>query len=127
MWKDAVIQVLHKKKDPTDCGNYRGVSLVAHATKFLLKIVALRLDLYPERECLLRESQCGFRLGRSTVEMMFVVRRLQELGRKEGFPIYMLSGSPERARLCRPLPFVGCSRVIWGAAGDGRYHASVPR
>ena len=46
LWKDAVIQVLHKKKDPTDCGNYRGISLVAHAGKVLLKIVALRLGSY---------------------------------------------------------------------------------
>ena len=114
LWKDAVIQVLHKKKDPTDCGNYRGISLDAHAGKFLLKIVALRLGSYLERERLLPESQCGFRPGRSTVDMMFVVRRLQELGRKEG----------ARARL---LPSLGCSRAIWGAAGDGRYRAPVPR
>ena len=43
LWKDAVIQVLHKKKGPTDCGNYRGIFLVAHAVKVLLKIVALAL------------------------------------------------------------------------------------
>ena len=35
LWKDAVIQVLHKKKDPTDCGNYRGISLVLHAGSYL--------------------------------------------------------------------------------------------
>ena len=28
-WRDAVIKVLHKKKDRTECGNYRGISLVA--------------------------------------------------------------------------------------------------
>ena len=65
LWKDAVIQVLHKKKDSTNCGNYRGISLVAHAGKVLLKIVALRLGSYLERERLLPESQCGFRPGRS--------------------------------------------------------------
>ena len=75
---------MHKKKGPTDCGNYRGISLVAHAGKVALKIVALRLGSYLERERLLPESKCGFRLDRSTVDMMFVVRRLQELGRKEG-------------------------------------------
>ena len=35
-WKHAIIMVLHKKKDRTECGNYRGISLVAHATKILL-------------------------------------------------------------------------------------------
>ena len=39
-WKDATIKVLHKKKDRTECSNYRGLSLVAHAGKVLLKIVA---------------------------------------------------------------------------------------
>ena len=28
-WKYAIIMVLHKKKDRTECGNYRGISLVA--------------------------------------------------------------------------------------------------
>ena len=44
-WKDASIKVLHKKKDKTECGNYRGISLVAHAGKVLLKVVATRLGL----------------------------------------------------------------------------------
>ena len=39
-WKDATIKVLHKKKDRTECSNYRGLSLMAHAGKVLLKIVA---------------------------------------------------------------------------------------
>ena len=32
-WKDAVITVLHKKGDNTECGNYRGTSLVSHVGK----------------------------------------------------------------------------------------------
>ena len=48
-WKDAIIMVLHKKKDRTECGNYRGISLVAYAGKILLKIIARRLSEYCER------------------------------------------------------------------------------
>ena len=41
--------VLHKNKDRTECGNYRGISLVGHAGKILLKIIARRLSEYCER------------------------------------------------------------------------------
>ena len=80
-WKDATINVLHKKKDRTECSIYRGLSLVAHAGKVLLKIVANRLGDFCEEAGILPEEQCGFRPQRSTTDMMFVVRRLQELGR----------------------------------------------
>ena len=80
-WKYATIKVLHKKKDRTECSNYRGLSLVAHAGKVLLKIVANRLGDFCEEAGILPEEQCGFRPQRSTTDMMFVVRRLQELGR----------------------------------------------
>ena len=79
-WKDATIKVLHKKKDRTECSNYWGLSLVAHIGKILLKIVANRLGDFCEEAGILPEEQCGFRPQRSTTDMMFVVRRLQELG-----------------------------------------------
>ena len=34
-WKDAIIMVLHKKKDRTECGNYRGISPVAPPQRVL--------------------------------------------------------------------------------------------
>ena len=85
-WRDAVIKVL-PKKDRTERGNYRGISLVARAGKALLKIVTTRLSAYREARNLLPEEQCGFRPHRSTTDMIFVVRRLQELGRKARVPL----------------------------------------
>ena len=88
-WKDAVITVLHTKGDKTECGNYRGISLVSHAGKVLLKVVVRRLSAYCEAKGLLQEEQCGFRPNRSTTDMMFVVRRLQEIGWKAGVSLFM--------------------------------------
>ena len=88
-WKYAIIIALHKKKDRTECGNYRGISLVAHAGKKLLKIVAHRLSEYCERVRILPEEQSGVRPNRSTTDMMFVNRRLQELARKKRIPLYV--------------------------------------
>ena len=72
-WKDAVITVLHEKGDKTECGNHRGISLVSHAGKVLLKVVARRLSASCEAKGLLPEEQCGFRQDRSTTDMMIVV------------------------------------------------------
>ena len=88
-WKDATIKVLHKKSDRSDCKNFRGISLVSHAGKGLLKIVANRLSDFCEAQQILPEEQCGFRPARSTIDMLFVVRRLQELSRQRKTPLYM--------------------------------------
>ena len=88
-WKDAAITVLHRKGDKTECGNYRGISPVSHADKVLLKVVARRLSAYCEAKGLLPEEQCGFRPDRSTTDMMFVGRRLQQVGQKTGVSLFM--------------------------------------
>ena len=62
---------------------------MAHAGEVLLKMVATRLSAYCEARNLLPEEQCGFRPHRSTTDMMFTVRRLQELGRKARLPLFL--------------------------------------
>ena len=81
--------MLHKKKDRTQCGNYRGISLVAHAGKILLKTIARRLSDYSERLGVLPEEQSCFRPNRSTTDMMFVIRRLQGLAREKRIQLYV--------------------------------------
>ena len=54
-WKDAIIMVLRKKKDRTECDNYRSISMVAHAGKILLNIIARLLSEYCERVGILPE------------------------------------------------------------------------
>ena len=61
---------------------------MSHAGKVLLKVVARRLSAYCGAKGLLPEEQCGFRPDRSTTDMMFVVRRLQEVGRKAGVSLF---------------------------------------
>ncbi len=88
-WVDAIMTMLHKKKDRTNCNNYRGLSLVAHAGKVLLTIIRKRLGDYVEREHILPEEQSGFRNGRSTIDMLSVIRMLQEAGREKDIPIFL--------------------------------------
>jgi hypothetical protein len=88
-WKTAVIKVIFKNKGELDeCGNYRGVSLLDHTGKVLLKIVTARLTKYAEEQGLLPEEQSGFRPKRSTTDMLYVVQMLQEFGRVKNVPLY---------------------------------------
>ena len=117
-WKDAIIMVLHKKKDRTECGNYRCISLVAHAGKILLKIIARRLSEYCERVGILPEEQSRFRPNRSTTDMMFVNSRCQELARKKRIPLYVYFidltkayDSVDRTLLWTVSPVLACHRL----------------
>ena len=37
-WKYAIVMILHENKDCTEYGNYRGISLVVHNGKILLRL-----------------------------------------------------------------------------------------
>lgn len=53
IWRNAMIKVPYKKKDRTDCGNYRCVSFMAH-TGNILQIIATRFGDYCDarpRDC----------------------------------------------------------------------------
>ena len=70
------------KGDHGDCNNYRGISLLSVVGKVFARVIAVRLQkklaerIYPE-------SQCGFRSKRSTIDMIFSVRQLQEKCREQ--------------------------------------------
>ena len=63
--------------------------VVSHAGTVLLKNIPGRLGDYSECENILPEEECGFRTQPATVDMMFVVRRLQDLTRKKDTPLYL--------------------------------------
>ena len=87
--RDAVIITLYKNKgEKSDCSNYRGITLLSIAGKILARILLNRLvpsiadDHIPE-------SQCGFRANRSTTDMVFVLRQLQEKCREQNKGLYI--------------------------------------
>ena len=73
----------------TECGSYRGISLVSDAGKQPLKGVATRVSACCEDKGLLPEEPCGLRSGSSTTDMMFVVPKLQEISEKTGISPFM--------------------------------------
>ena len=77
-WKDADIILVHKQKgDRAECGYSRGISLLSVAGKVLTKIMLTSL-LEHVVDLVMPESQCGFRRGCSTNDMISVARQPQE-------------------------------------------------
>ena len=82
-WLHATIVTIYKRKgEKTECGNYRGLSLLDVAGKILAKILVSRLNTMIA-EKILPESQSGFRANRSTSDMLFVCRQILEKGREQ--------------------------------------------
>ena len=80
--KDASIVTTFKKGSRTEYGNHRGISLLSVTGKILAKVLLNRLQ--PLSESIIPETQCGFRSGRGTRDMIFSARQVQEKCREQG-------------------------------------------
>ena len=86
-FRDALIVVLYNNKgSKADCENYRVISLLSIAGKIFARIVLNRLIAVSEIN--LPEAQCGFRPGRSTVDMFSTVRQVQEKCLEQNLDLY---------------------------------------
>ena len=86
--REANIVALYKNKgDRSDCNNYHGLFLLSVVGKVFARVVLARLQSLASR--VYPESQCGFRAGRSTVDMIFSSRQLQEKCREQQKPLYI--------------------------------------
>ena len=65
-WKESIIVLIYKKGDKTDCGNYKGISLLPTTYRILSNILLSRLTPYAEE--INGDHQCGFRRNRSTTD-----------------------------------------------------------
>ena len=88
-FKDAIIvKIYNRKGDRRNCDNQCGISLLSIAGKVLAKIMLNRLKIISEQ--LLPESQCGFHAGRSTADMVFTLRQLQEKAVEKQRSLYIV-------------------------------------
>ena len=88
-WKDSSIVTIYKKGDRTDCGNYRGISLLSIADKIFARILLNRLSTQITPE-VVPETSCGFRGNRSTEDIIFCLRQLQEKCIEQDRPLQMV-------------------------------------
>ena len=112
--RDCKITTLYKNKGcMSDCNNYRGISLLSIVGKLFAKVALRRLQQLAER--VYPESQCGFRASRSTHDMIFSVRQIQEKSREQNMPLYMVFidltkafDLVSRSGLFKILELIGC-------------------
>ena len=90
-FKDASIIHLYKRKgDHACCDNHRGISLLSVAGKVLARVLLNRLTQHVDELGILPESQCGFRTGRGTTDMIFSARQLQEKCQEQYKDLYLI-------------------------------------
>ena len=77
-WGQARVKCLFKKGKRDDCSNYRGISLLNSGYKIYTKIITLFKTI---SEVILLEEQSGFRIGRSYIDNVFIIKQIME---KEG-------------------------------------------
>ena len=93
-WRKSEISPLFKGKGSVlECGNYRGIKLMAHTMKLYERIIDRRIREIVE----LDDIQFGFRKGRSTTEPIFTLRILQEKYREKGKYLHMVFVDLEKA------------------------------
>ena len=84
-FKDASIVHIYKRKgDKTSCDNHRGISLLCITGKILAGVITHIAD------SIVPESQCGFRAGRGTSNIVFAVRQLQEKCREQNQELHLV-------------------------------------
>jgi len=87
-WKDALLINIFKKGDRKICGNYHGISLRSIPGKVFARV--LLNGLTSVAEGLFPETQCGFRVGRGTTDMIFSLKQIQEKCIEQNIPLYMV-------------------------------------
>ena len=75
-WQSGVVIPVHKKGDKKECTNYRGISLLSLPGKVYAKCLEKRSREIVEGQ--LKDTQCGFRPGRSTTDQLFTLKQVFE-------------------------------------------------
>ena len=72
--KSRMVSIYKGKGDILECNNYRGIKLICHSMKLWERLIEAIL----RQVTLIDNTQYGFRPGKSTTELIFMLRILQE-------------------------------------------------
>ena len=95
--KIAEVIPIYKAKGKQHFTNYRPISLLPCFSKILEKVVHKRLYSFITKHNILYASQYGFRKKRSTLQPLFITRRLQDQAECTGDKLFMVFLDWEKA------------------------------
>ena len=76
IWNMSLLTSIYKFGDPTDCGNYRGISVSSCLGKLFTSIIQKRPSDFLERNNLLCTNQGGFRKDYRNIHHVFILTTL---------------------------------------------------
>ena len=94
-WKEAHLIKLPKKGNLSECGNYRGISLLSIPSKVFCRILLNRIKSKVDKK--LREEQAGFRQGRSCIDQIAALRCIVEQSMEWDSPLIVTFVDYEKA------------------------------
>ena len=110
-WKRSVFIPIPKKGNAKEYSNYGTIALISHASKIILKILQVRLQLYMNHE--LPDVQAGVRNGRGTRDQIANIHWIIEKAREFHENIYFCFIDYAKAFDC-----VDCNN-LWKILRDG--------
>ncbi|KAH1250174.1 LINE-1 retrotransposable element ORF2 protein [Glycine max] len=93
-WRRSTLVPIYKNKgDIQNCANYRGIKLMSHTMKLWERVIERRL----RKETQVTENQFGFMPGRSTMEAIYLLRRVMEQYRMTQQDLHLIFIDLEKA------------------------------
>ncbi|KAH1218442.1 LINE-1 retrotransposable element ORF2 protein [Glycine max] len=93
-WRRSTLVPIYKNKgDIQNCANYRGIKLMSHTMKLWERVIERRL----RNETQVTENQFGFMPGRSTMEAIYLLRRVMEQYRMAQQDLHLIFIDLEKA------------------------------
>ena len=112
-WLLGAITAIHKKNDPGDPNNYRGITVGHVLGKLYALMLNCRLTAWTEDSGVRARGQAGFRQGFRTTDNCFVLRAVVERARAAGTKLYVCAVDLEKAfdSVDRPLLWAALQRA----------------